>query len=376
MLMKKSPIIKTLLGLCALAATSAIGEPVQSVLFQGDYGENRNSAIGTETAGGNGYHYFTETDLNGDTTADAKRMVPLLFPYVPVVEVFEDGTESGPKFMDFGIDESLFGVNSYFYIGSSIVNYSSSPGDFLSYGLYRYNGGADTFQLTSGNVSPSADMGLLAAYVVIKRNFLNGSKDIADLKLPNEAGAFTTDVSFRGRSNAEVDPAGVRSARFIIRAGDTWYISRTGTEPDGTAPDKVADRTLSINPATDYWHEYDETRMPFMAVDETGKLLGTGVRGDTLSDITATGVIIQNSRFDGTIEAHAVWLQAMEFGMKLDPDPTPVVETGWVDTGNWLGWLYDTGTPWAFSDLLNKYIYLPDGSPGESGGWVYVPAAP
>lgn len=48
----------------------------------------------------------------------------------------------------------------------------------------------------------------------------------------------------------------------------------------------------------------------------------------------------------------------------------------WIDTGNWLGWLYDTGTAWFFSDSLNKYIYLPDGSPGLTGGWIYLPDYP
>ena len=48
----------------------------------------------------------------------------------------------------------------------------------------------------------------------------------------------------------------------------------------------------------------------------------------------------------------------------------------WIDTGNWLGWLYDTGTPWFFSESLNKYIFLPDGPSGETGGWIYLPDHP
>lgn len=366
---------KTLLCISSLGAMSAFAEPVQSVLFQGDYGGNRNSAIGTTNAGSNGYHYFSETDINGDSTADAKRTVPLMFPYVPVVETFDDGTNSGPKYTDFGIDESLFGVNSYFYIGSSIVNYSSAPGEFVPYGLYRYNGGADSFQLTSGNETPTDDMGLIFAPVIIKRNFLNGSKDIADLKLANEADAFTTTVQFRGVSNDTADPAGVRLARFLIRAGDTWYVSETTSVPDGEAPEKVVEQTMAINPAAEYWYEYDAIEMGFM---HDAMLDGSPVRGDSLSDITATGVLIQNSRFDGLLENHAVWLSVFEFSMMLDPDPTPVVETGgWVDTGSWMGWLYEyPSSPWYYSHSLGNFVYLPNGIPAAEamGDWAYVPA--
>jgi hypothetical protein len=46
----------------------------------------------------------------------------------------------------------------------------------------------------------------------------------------------------------------------------------------------------------------------------------------------------------------------------------PVMESGWVDTGSWLGMVNVAVDPWIWSTALNHYIYISDDS-----GWVYVP---
>lgn len=49
-----------------------------------------------------------------------------------------------------------------------------------------------------------------------------------------------------------------------------------------------------------------------------------------------------------------------------------VDETGYISTGDWLGWLYKKpGSNWIYSYALGRYIYFPD--PGtDFGGWTYI----
>lgn len=354
--------------LCLTAATAVVstnGEPVQAVLFEGDYGGNRNSALGNATD----FHYTEEGDFNNDGSIDSRRFIPILFPYPGI------GNNQGPIGLNFQIDQDLFGVSGFFYTGSQIVSYSPDPGFFPSYGLYRWGSGPQAIQITSGNQTPTDDMGYLGAFFAIKEDFLNGADEIADLKLPNEENGFSAEVFFRGKPKTGTDPAGIRRARFLIRAGETWYVSQAGTADDPADPARDQVRTLSSNPAADYWYEYNEEAMLFIDEDASGNPVGTAVRGDSLSDITALGVIMQNTRFNGTIENHYVWLNWNEFSMHLDPDPAPVADDPWVFTGGWLGWINNSEAPWVYALSLNKYIYLPEESTAENGGWVFIPAS-
>lgn len=366
--------ITKLLLCCCVAAININAEPVQAVLFEGDYGGNRNSALGNAPD----FHFEEEGDFNLDGSTDSRTFIPILFPYPGI------GDDLGPKALDFQIDQDLFGVNGIFYTGAQIVSYSPESGFFPSFGLYRWGSGPQAIQLTSGNETPTDDMGFLGAMFVIKEDFLNGADEITDLKLPNETDAFSAEVFFRGKPKVEADPAGLRRARFIIRAGDTWYISETGTANDGEEIDRDQVRTLSTNPAADNWYEYDEEKMLFMEEQEGSTApVGAGVRGDSLSDITAAGVIMQNTRFNGTIENHYVWLNWNEFSMHLDPDPEPLDETetwagyeldaqGWTLTDNFMGWINAKRDPWIWSIGLNKYVYLPESHVKTSGAWMHV----
>lgn len=361
--MKLLLLTKSLISIGAAAAISLSAQPVQSVLFEGDYGNNRNSALGNAEQ----FHIEDQGDFNGDGVTDTRRYIPILFPY--------PGLDHGPIVLDFQIDQDLFGKSGFFYTGAQIVSYGAESGVYPSFGLYRWGSGPQAIQLTSGNVSPTDDMGFLASIFAIKEDFLNGADEIEDLKLPNEAGAFSAEVFFRGRSMVDADPEGIRRARFIIQAGDQWYISQTGTASDTEESERDVTRTLSVNPAAEYWHEYNVETMLFMD-EEPGTTvpLGAAVRGDSLSDIQAVGVIMQNTRFDGTIDGHYVWLNFNEFSFHLDPDPEPVGDGGWHDSGDWLGWIYDEYSPWVYSSKIGGWIYVPEEGVSEDGGWAFIPA--
>jgi hypothetical protein len=48
-----------------------------------------------------------------------------------------------------------------------------------------------------------------------------------------------------------------------------------------------------------------------------------------------------------------------------------VGELGWVDTGNWMGWLNTAEDPWIWSISLECWIYFPHGSLSDYGSWFY-----
>lgn len=49
--------------------------------------------------------------------------------------------------------------------------------------------------------------------------------------------------------------------------------------------------------------------------------------------------------------------------------------SGWIDTGDWLGWIHDQHAPWYWSNSLSDYIYLPGDPIEQVGGWVYLPGS-
>jgi hypothetical protein len=50
-----------------------------------------------------------------------------------------------------------------------------------------------------------------------------------------------------------------------------------------------------------------------------------------------------------------------------------VDQSGWTDTGDWLGQLNVNERPWVWSHNMQKYLYIPDGSVSMGGAWAYFP---
>ena len=50
-----------------------------------------------------------------------------------------------------------------------------------------------------------------------------------------------------------------------------------------------------------------------------------------------------------------------------------LLESGWVDTGSFLGWVYPVGD-YVYILAIGKYVYLPEpvGGIGD-GAWIYIP---
>jgi len=43
----------------------------------------------------------------------------------------------------------------------------------------------------------------------------------------------------------------------------------------------------------------------------------------------------------------------------------------WIDTGDWLGWLYVADAPWIRSPQFEQWIYLPEENVSENGAWAF-----
>jgi hypothetical protein len=50
----------------------------------------------------------------------------------------------------------------------------------------------------------------------------------------------------------------------------------------------------------------------------------------------------------------------------------PARDDGWVDTGDFLGWIYPDGD-FVYSLSLGRHVELPESRVGEAGGWLFIP---
>lgn len=101
---------------------------------------------------------------------------------------------------------------------------------------------------------------------------------------------------------------------------------------------------------------------PDLTVDDSLQILQIGFEITGSFDGTAmdTGTIYFEN-LEGYIQGESVtWA-----GYEVD-------SLGWINTGNWMGYLNVTADPWIWVNSLGKYIYLPEGNVSTSGAWVYV----
>jgi hypothetical protein len=51
----------------------------------------------------------------------------------------------------------------------------------------------------------------------------------------------------------------------------------------------------------------------------------------------------------------------------------PMDEMGYVDTGDWMGFLYVGSTPWIWVVDQSKWVYMTEPADGAAGAWAYFP---
>lgn len=50
----------------------------------------------------------------------------------------------------------------------------------------------------------------------------------------------------------------------------------------------------------------------------------------------------------------------------------PVLPSGDVNTGDWMGWVNVVSKPWVLSYSLDQWMYIEESAVSSSGGWVYI----
>ena len=322
----KSSILKNALVslILPLSASISTAEPIVAADVGGNYLDaSSNSVLRDLVVTGDG-------DFDGDGAADDTRT------YLPIAT-------GGTQFMTF--DPGLPGKNNRIFGGGQVVFFNQSS-IYPGFGLMRYNGSGDYFQVTSD--WGVAEMGMAYAWFIEKQDFLVGS-DAPNLKFANTTEGFTAHTGFSGTPLE----GGIRRARGLVKAGDQWYVTRR------TSGSK--NQTWSTNPYEEKWHLYDPATNMFVyeLPDETYPTTDW-VKGSTLEDIQAVGVLLENTLFEG-FNQHAVWLQLYGFTVELDENPAPS-DPGYLDDPI-LGQIYEYAAGWAI-------LYMTD-APGDLGAlWV------
>jgi hypothetical protein len=97
------------------------------------------------------------------------------------------------------------------------------------------------------------------------------------------------------------------------------------------------------------------------AVDQFQLFSQGGISGSELNSTPFLDdyIIYDSLRINATVLPGSTWA-----GYEIGPQ-------GWVDTGEWIGWVNVTNGVWVWALSLGKYIYLPEGNVTASGAWMY-----
>lgn len=278
-------ILYTAISLLPLTASAAV---ITAVDFSGDYGTNANSPI---RYGDAPELWIDELgDFNGNgTVADTRRYLP-----INLSQAF------------LGLSP-LEGKNNIIHAGAQVSNFDSST--YSNFNHFRYDGGGNYLQ--ANNHEGTAAMGIAFAPHVRKSEFLNGADAFANVRFADQAAGFTADMVLSGTSIGD----GIRSGRLLVQAGADWYISGSLVPTNGT---------VSVNPYSETWYLIDLSSNMFYN-ETTGNApdLATSVTGAALEDIQALGVLMVNTRFDGT-NANVGWLSTNNISVAVIPEPSSV----------------------------------------------------
>jgi hypothetical protein len=231
-----------------LSVALARGETVQAINFdtsQSTISLNINSdfQLGDHTTG--------DYDFDGDVDDQAR--------------VLSMGTEFNPA-TEAGYTPGVGQNNSAFYqgVGLALINDTSNAVPDLAINRFGQSSGA--VQLGNNPAPENGTLRIAAAYFWKADDFLNGP-----IELANDAGSIHFEgIQARNQENW--------NTRILIEAGSKWYVSHsTGV------------RELTINGATETWHQFDPYSNIFWDGNE-----GDPVAGSTLGAITSAGIYTQH----------------------------------------------------------------------------------
>ena len=257
--------------LLAIASTYA---QVVAVDFGGDYTSTNLNALRANLVRETG-----DYDFDG-VADDRSATIPLGTGFSPVKD--KNFTQ-------------LLGKTKLLYWGAQIAVYNTTlDPDFSLLRLSSF----DLLQFNSA-VRANTTLGMASAIYSRKEDFLNGTASNADLRLVNAAGSLSL------KTGGGLTAA---SARFLIRAADTWYVSASSVS---------SIKNLSINGAMESWYALSPTPNLLLNLSE----LGNPTLGSDLNDITAFGVYSLSPSVSGD-KGHAAFHSVSAFTATLEPAKT------------------------------------------------------
>jgi hypothetical protein len=166
--------------------------------------------------------------------------------------------------------------------GQLVANLDSAldPSDSVTYDRITTGDRVDF----SGKVSATSDatMSLASAYYYDKADFLRGQDAVTNLVFDD-----SSEINILFHVDRHVG-----EGRALVRNGSQWYVSADALI--GTAA--IKDKTLTVTPATSDFYAFDPATNLLFNTDTPG----TPVAGSTFNDITAVGLHIQHTEYDGT----------------------------------------------------------------------------
>ncbi|NDV61874.1 hypothetical protein G0Q06_05375 [Puniceicoccales bacterium CK1056] len=163
----------------------------------------------------------------------------------------------------------------------------------------------------------------------------------------------------------------ISTISFVVRDAGTWYISESSENLQtgglaGNTPSAYSANALAAN-----WYEYD----PLTDVDSA--VTGGALASPSFESVDYVGFLLELT----TIEEQL----GLNYGVRVftvSGEPTEpstgwagyaIEEDGWVDTGDWLGWINVTSGDFVYVNSSKMYIYLPEALVTDSGAWNYAP---
>jgi hypothetical protein len=166
--------------------------------------------------------------------------------------------------------------------GQLVANLDSGldPSDSVTYDRITTGDRVDF----SGKVSATsaASMSLASAYYYDKADFLRGQDAVTNLVFDQ-----SSEINILFHVDRHVG-----EGRALVRNGTQWYVSADALI--GTAA--IKNKTLTVAPATSDFYAFDPATNLLFNTDTPG----TPVAGSTFNDITAVGLHIQHTEYDGT----------------------------------------------------------------------------
>ncbi|QHI69287.1 hypothetical protein [Tichowtungia aerotolerans] len=252
-----------LVGMGLLASVSVAVEPVVAVDFGADYSDSYINAFEVPV--------FSTVDADSDGKKD-DRLLSIAFgtAYWPLdsdIVVIPEG-KSGPG-LKYGV---------------SLANIDSDLDPVMN--LNRFTPKDETVIYGWTNTVPGISRRMASAWYWEKINFLNGADQKKGLRFADEEDSLKLATNLAGTPAAGF----MRGAAFLVQSDGRWYITKLTSAGYTTQ--------WSINGAAADWYEFEPAKGTLF-FDRSNP--GPAVKGSSLMDITAFGMVAQHGLTSGTL---------------------------------------------------------------------------